>query len=200
MLLRRHCNGFVAVVPRRANSAATLRALGANSILLNDHAELGPLDVRVWDPEREDMLSGLDEVQSLERLHAFAMEAFDNRMLLLLTRTGLKMKSLIPLASNFVARLARPMFEKVDVVRFTQMSRALKIAEEYAQRLLASAYGSRAAQKIARTLVQDYPEHGFPIYREEMQAIGLKTEAVSDTLRSILEQITLSLRRVTLRR
>jgi hypothetical protein len=197
MLLRRHCGGFVAVVPRHAKSAATLLALGADAIILNDHAELGPLDVQIWDSQREDMLSGLDEVQSLERLNAFAMQALDNLMLLLLDRTKMKARSLIPLASNFVARMTRPMFEKVDVVRFAQMSRALKIAEEYAYRLLASRYGPENAQRISRTLVQDYPEHGFPIYREEMQAIGLETVAVPDALRSILEVITLYLAKVT---
>jgi hypothetical protein len=87
MLLRRHCGGFTAIIPRHAKSAATLLTLGAGSIIMNANAELGPLDVQVWDPDREDMLSGLDEVQSLERLHAFAMEAFDKLMLMLLDRT-----------------------------------------------------------------------------------------------------------------
>jgi len=61
-LLRRHCGGFVAVVPRRAKSAATLLALGADKIFMNENAELGPLDVQIWDPDREESLSGLDEV------------------------------------------------------------------------------------------------------------------------------------------
>lgn len=34
MLLKRHCGGFVAVVPRYAKSAATLLALGADEIIL----------------------------------------------------------------------------------------------------------------------------------------------------------------------
>jgi len=36
-------------------------------------AELGPLDVQYYHREREEHLSGLDEVQALERLAAFAM-------------------------------------------------------------------------------------------------------------------------------
>lgn len=66
MLLRRHCGGFDAIIPRRAKSAATLLSLGADSIYMNDHAELGPLDFQVFDRDREELLSGLDEVQSLE--------------------------------------------------------------------------------------------------------------------------------------
>src|SRR5487761_1687034 len=127
MLLRRHCGGFTAVIPRHAKSAATLLTLGADQIIMNDHAELGPLDVQVWDPDREELLSGLDEVKALEQLHAFAMQAFDKTMLQILRRTGKKVKSVLPVVAQFVTRLAEPMFDKVDVVRFNQMSRALKI-------------------------------------------------------------------------
>ena len=37
MLLKRHCGGFVAVVPRYAKSAATLLALGADEIILGSY-------------------------------------------------------------------------------------------------------------------------------------------------------------------
>jgi hypothetical protein len=38
MLLKRHCGGFVAVVPRYAKSAATLLALGADEIILGSNS------------------------------------------------------------------------------------------------------------------------------------------------------------------
>lgn len=41
--LRRRCGSFVAIVPRRAKSAATLLSLGAKSIALGAAGELGPL-------------------------------------------------------------------------------------------------------------------------------------------------------------
>lgn len=65
MLLRRHCGGFVAVIPRYAKSAATLLALGADEILMNVHAELGPLDAQIYDPERQEgHRSALDEAMA----------------------------------------------------------------------------------------------------------------------------------------
>jgi len=75
-LLQRHCNGFVAVIPRQAKSAATLLALGANRVLMHEHAELGPLDAQIFDRDREEYGSALNEVQALERLHASAMDLF----------------------------------------------------------------------------------------------------------------------------
>lgn len=189
MLLRKHCGGFDALVPRRAKSAATLLALGADQILMNDHAELGPLDVQIWDPDREDLLSGLDEVQSLERLQAFAIETLDRTMLMLLRRTGKKAKTLMPFVTDFVTKLTEPMFKGIDVVRYTRMSRALKVAEEYGKRLLRKNYGDEAAI-IASTLVERFPEHGFPIYPHEARQIGLEIAPLSTPVRQCLEEIT----------
>lgn len=163
MLLRRHCGGFVAVIPRYAKSAATLLALGADEILMNVHAELGPLDAQIYDPEREEgHRSALDEAQSLEQLSAFAMQVFDEMMPRLLKGSDKKMSSLMPVASDFATRLVAPLFDKIDMVRYTQVSRGLMVAEEYAKRLLAQSYGAEA-ERISRFLNWQYPEHGFPI-------------------------------------
>ena len=59
--------------------------------------------------------------------------------------------------------MARPLLEKIDAVHYTQMSRFLKVAEEYAARLLLVRYPKNTADKIAEHLVTDYPEHGFVI-------------------------------------
>lgn len=187
-LLRRHCGGFIAVIPRRAKSAATLLSLGAEKILLNTHAELGPLDVQVADPEREEFISGLDEVQALERLNAFTMSAYDKMMLLLLQRSSKKTSTVMPIVSKFVSEMSRPMFENIDVVRYTQMSRLLKVAEEYAKRLLVKNYGHEHAERIATMLVENYPEHGFPIYADEAkQVIGLDIAVPDADTAKILE-------------
>jgi hypothetical protein len=180
MLLRQHCGGFIAIVPRLAKSAATLLALGADEIALGTDGELGPLDAQFIDPDREDRLSALDEFQALERLHAFALEAADTSMMLLLHRTRKKVETLMPLVLRFVTDMTRPMFEKIDVVHYTQMARILKVAEDYAVRLLRPKYSAQKAEGIARDLVQKYPEHGFVINAQEAKSLGLKTMDLSD--------------------
>jgi hypothetical protein len=192
MLLRRHCGGFVAVVPRHAKSAATLLTLGADEIIMGNHAELGPLDVQIWDADREEMISGLDEYQALQRLQSFALEAVDRAMLLYLDRTGKKVRSLFPVAADFVTKLTQPMFASIDVVRYTQMSRLLKVAEEYGKRLLAKKYPGDAAD-IAHSLVEDYPEHGFPIYPDDLRSVGLRVAPPTAAVNTILEQMSRSL-------
>jgi hypothetical protein len=189
MLLRNHCGGFVAIIPRHAKSAATLLTLGADAIIMNEHAELGPLDVQIWNPDREEQMSGLDEVQALERLQAFAMRATDHMMLMLIKRTKKKVNTLAPMVTEFVTKLTQPLFENIDVVRYTQMSRLLKIGEEYGKRLLQKVYGG-GAEEIAKKLVEDYPEHGFPIYPDDARRLGLKVSCVPSSIRGVMEEIT----------
>ncbi|MBN4054633.1 ATP-dependent Clp protease proteolytic subunit [Nitrospira defluvii] len=66
-ILQRHTeNNLTVVIPQFAKSAATLLALGAKNLILGRDAELGPLDVQLFDQDRESFGSALDAVQSLE--------------------------------------------------------------------------------------------------------------------------------------
>lgn len=199
-ILRRHCGSFTVVVPRYAKSAATLVTLGADTILLGTYGELGPLDAQLLDFDREQMASALDEVQTLERLHAFALDAVDQTMMLLINRTGKKLDILLPATLRYVSDMMRPMFEKVDVVHYTQLARILKVAEEYAIRLLRPRYSKDEAERIARHLVERYPEHGFIIDAEEASnpELGLKTKEPSDEQARIMDRIIPFLGRVNI--
>lgn len=188
-LIRKHCGGFKVVVPLYAKSAATLLALGGESILLGEDAELGPLDAQTVDPGREEILSALDEVQSVERLFASSLDAVDQTMQLLVNRTGKKVDTLLAPVLHFVAEMMSPLFEKIDTVHYTQYSRVLKVAEEYAIRLLTPRYSLPDAKTIARHLVERYPEHGFVVDSVEASKIGLKTDAPTSEQTKIMEKM-----------
>lgn len=188
-LFRLHCGGFNVYIPEWAKSAATLFVLGASNIYLSRFAELGPLDVQIYDAEREGFCSALDEVQALERLNAFALQAVDAEMLLLASRSGKSLGTLLPHVLHFVSEMLRPLFEKLDTVHYTQMSRLLKVGEAYAIRLLEARYGKQRAEEIARQLVNEYPEHGFYIDRNEAARMGLKTLAPPDDLAGALDKL-----------
>ncbi|MGD0197174.1 MAG: hypothetical protein ABSC56_04615 [Solirubrobacteraceae bacterium] len=177
-LFRRHCGEFAAVIPRMAKSAATLLALGASEIYLGSDAELGPLDAQLWDTDREEYSSALDEVQALERLNSVALDVVDQAMFLLINRTGKKTGILLPPVLHFAAELMQPLLDKIDTVHYTQLSRVLKVAEDYATRLLQPMYSEDDAKAIARHLVNAYSEHGFAISREELG--NLLTESLVD--------------------
>lgn len=186
--LQTHCGGYTAIVPRYAKSAATLLALGADEILLGDYGELGPLDAQIIDPDREERKSALEEVQALERLHSFALESLDRSMVFGMIKSGKKIESLLPIMSRFVSDITRPLFESIDAVHYTQTSRVLKVAEDYAIRLLRNRYPDNEAERISRFLVENYPEHGFVIDIIEAKSIddGL-AQSVSKELQDLFD-------------
>jgi hypothetical protein len=169
-LFQRRFRPFTAVIPQYAKSAATLISLGANEIVLGREAELGPLDLQVFDFHQERMESALNSVQALERLNAFALTAVDQTMQLLIRRIPKRTDILLPFALEYVATLLKPLLEKVDTTDYARKSRDLKVAEEYAARLMRKTYGFAKSKAIARRLVQNYPTHGFVIDREEITA------------------------------
>lgn len=166
-LFQRHCGGWSAIVPRYAKSAATLLVMGADQLYMGRDAELGPLDAQLMDPEREEITSALDEVQALERMHSSAMTQIDETMQLLLGRTGKKMESLLPIVTKFVSDTMAPLLDKIDTVHYSQQSRVLKVAEDYAFRLLLPRVPRADAEYTARHFVNHYNEHGFVIDAEE---------------------------------
>lgn len=195
-LLRNHAGAFTAIVPRFAKSAGTLLTLGADSIILAQDAELGPLDMQYFDSDREEYGSALNEVQALERLNADALRAVDSVMELFSRRMRKKTNVLLPVATAYVTQILGALFQKLDTVHFSQMARGLKEAEDYATRLLTRRYGEDVAASIAGHLVSDYPEHGFPIDPEEAASFGLVTIQPSPEEVEILDKLMPYLKKV----
>jgi hypothetical protein len=201
-LFQRRVKRFAVVVPQFAKSAATLLALGANQLVLGRDAELGPLDLQVFDLREERYESALNAVQSLERLGAHALSTVDQTMQLLMRRLPKTSDVLLPLALEYVATLLKPLFEKVDTIDYSRKSRDLKMAEEYAARLMRKQYGFARGRAIARKLVENYPAHGFVIDREEAMAddapedglenafgLGLKAVAAEPDLQKLFDRM-----------
>lgn len=187
-ILRQRC-GFVAIVPRQAKSAATLLALGASDIILGTYGELGPLDAQTFDPDREGYGSALDEVQALEQLNTVALEVFVDTLVVLKATSRKKFDSLLPLALQFAASIVRPLLEDIDAVQYTKMSRALKVAQEYAERLLQPRYTAEDAKHIADQLITQYPEHAFVIDAYEAAEIGLEVKIPPENVGDILDRM-----------
>jgi hypothetical protein len=130
-------------------------------------AEIGPLDVQIYDTERDEWDSALNAVQSFERMNAYALTAFDQAMIFFSARTGKKPAILMPLALQYATNLVTPMVDKIDTLEVTGKARELKVAEDYAIRIMRPNYTQPIAQTIARNLVERYSTHGFIIDKAE---------------------------------
>jgi hypothetical protein len=152
-------------------------------------AELGPLDAQVFDFERERPFSALDEIQALERLNVQALEQIDQAMWMLTRRMPHKrLESILPHVLAYVNGLMNPLIEKIDTVHYTEQSRVLKVAEDYATRLLQPKYSQSRADSISSDLVNKYNEHGFVITREEASAF-LDMPSVSEEQDEVLDEL-----------
>lgn len=188
-LLVKRCGEFTALVPSCAKSAATLMAIGSSKIILGLYAELGPLDIQVFNEKDEKMESALNHVQALERLGADSMRVMDTMVRLLLSRMDKPINDVVRLAIEFSTSLVKPLMENIDVVEYTGRSRQLKMGEEYAIRLLQDHYGKIKAKKIAGSLVSNYPDHGFVIDINEAKVIGLDVALPSGKVAEAYTQI-----------
>jgi Serine dehydrogenase proteinase len=183
--------GFTVVIPRYAKSAATLLSLGATAAIMGDDAEIGPLDAQLWDEEREEPGSALNEVEALDHLHSVALQHLDRTMFTMVGGTKKRTDILLPIAARFVSDMMRPMLEKIDAVHYAKQARILAVAEHYAVRLLMLA-GTPAerAHKMADVLVNGYAEHGFVIDRREVEAHGfLPLVPLEDSIREPITAI-----------
>ena len=138
-------------------------AVGGKEVFMGVDAELGPIDVQVFDSDDEEYESALNAVQSLERLNAYALSAFDQAMQLLVPRTRKKLDVLMPLALEYAISVIRPLVENIDTIDLTRKSRELKVAEDYAVRLMRPYYTLTESSKIASALLERYSTHGFVI-------------------------------------
>lgn len=199
-LFQRRCKRLTVVVAQWAKSAATMMAMGADRLILAQEAELGPLDLQVFDREQERMDSALNAVQALERVNAYGMVAMDQAMALLVRRMHKRTDVLLPIVLDYVASTLKPLLEKIDTIDYARKSRQLKVVEEYAARLMRRQYGFPRAKQIARQLVENYPEHGFVIDRDELLTtpsqdpeesfgVGIKAERATAKTQAAIDRL-----------
>ena len=125
-LLVKKCGGFHVVIPSSAKSAATLLSLGADSIMLGLDAELGPIDAQFEDYDNEEtQVSALDTVQAVDQLEDTACKVGVSMLRYLSGVTRKKTNILLPHALHFAAEITKPLFDKIDAVRYCRQYRIL---------------------------------------------------------------------------
>ena len=140
---------FVAVVPRRAKSAATLICLGADEIHMGVMSELGPIDPQFGG------LPALGLGNALE----------------LIADLTCKFPGSATLFSEYIAKQA-----PLKMLGYYQ--RVSESAVQYGERLLAKKFigDERRAREIADKLVNHYKDHSFVVDVDE--ALGLLGEDI----------------------
>ncbi len=166
--LREASNGWDILVPFRANSAATLLALGADRIVLGRHGELGPIDpilnVRKAGSNESTPAQDTINVEDVMAYLRFARE-----------EAGLS-------DQDALAGSLKTLTDRLDAVGLGSVYRTRTHIRDVARRMLTSrkeALTERAMDTIIETLAEKVYAHGHAIGFGEAKEIELSVERPS---------------------
>lgn len=158
------------LIPDICKSAGTLMCIGANNLIFGDRGELGPLDIQLSKPdELFENMSGLNIVQAISNIEQEALSAFENYLLNIKHRSGLKTKIASDIAVKLTDVIITPIAGKIDPITLGEHMRAMQIAKEYGQRL--NDKTGVLQQNALERLIGGYPAHGFVIDRKEAREL-----------------------------
>jgi Serine dehydrogenase proteinase len=185
LFLSRYTEKLNVYVPRRAKSASTLIAVGANDIFMSPFGELGPLDTQIRDPRNPtDYISALDCYQSVDYVREFGFSTLSQalKQLAAVTQGKLLLTDSLNAAAQFAIGSITPMLSQTRSLDFGAWGRSLKMGERYAQILISRAteIDQGKAERIASRLVYGYTHHLFPIDITEARDMGLDPQDMSE--------------------
>ena len=173
-LLRQHCERLVALVPLECASAATMIALGADSIQMGPMAYLTAVDTSLnhalspIDRDNDVVGVSLDELQRVIRLWREQQGADQ-----------------APPENAYKA-----LFQYVHPLVIGAVDRAESLSLMLCRELLAHHIAEpTATEAIAQALNGKYPSHSYPILLDEAVQIGLKAQRMPADVNALLLQL-----------
>lgn len=170
--LRNNFDNVNVIVPFWAKSAATLLSLGANSIIMDEFGEFGPLDIQIG-VEKDDspevkMESTLNDEYSVRRIEARAQELYHQMFVNLHSSNEVKINKneLSNQLLQYLSSFYKPLLKQINPYNLGRKKRLLDIGEQYAVRILTSYNPSPDLKKkefLIDYLVNRCPDHGYVI-------------------------------------
>ncbi|MER9296518.1 hypothetical protein NKI38_08470 [Mesorhizobium sp. M0621] len=161
-------------------SAGTLLAIAADELIFTPYGELGPLDVQM---AKEDRLlgyeSGLNISEAFLALEQRAKGTYHDLVSEIVTSSSnvVSFNTASHAATEIISALYGPIFHRIDPEEVGSRSRAMRIGEDYGQRLNGKWQNLKngAIEKIS----QSYPSHGFVIDIGEAQTLFQRVRAAT---------------------
>ena len=154
--IRKYCDQFEVIVPYRAHSAATMVTLGADTIVMGKHAELGPIDptMNIVEVNQEDPTKSKATTIAVEDITSFIK----------LAKEGMGLQDQAELGKAF-----NHLEDKVLPVALGTISRQQSYIRRVAGKLLELRKGAEASttESVVESLITQSFFHQHAITREE---------------------------------
>lgn len=184
--LQQNYTEFTVLVGGWCKSAGTLMVLGANHVVMNHFAELGPLDVQVTKADEVfERSSGLTPTKALETIDGLARRAFQEMFIQLKFELGLTTHTAAEVSSNMIGNMYDNLLDQIDPLVVGELGRYLSVAHEYGQRLIS--HSKNMEPDALPRLIVGYPSHGFVIDAMEARQLFRRVRAPTDPEQLLLE-------------
>jgi hypothetical protein len=187
--LKRSYDEVIVYLNSSCYSAGTMLSLCADRIIIDDHAEFGPIDVQIrHKDEIGERVSGLTSRSALSLATDETPQTFGRIFLRLRKEIGLSTKLAADVAATLTDSTIGKLFQQLDPMKLAEDSRSVKIIEQYAERIASRNVRDGAID----ALVNNYPDHSFVIDpKEASEKIFHKTETPTESLEKTGERIKL---------
>ncbi len=174
-LLRRYAKRLTVIAPLNCASAATMLALGADTI------QMGPLSyLTAVDTSLEHDLSPLDHTNQLVPV---SNDEVDRVIRLWRETVGRRGDGVNPY---------QELYKYLHPLVIGALDRASSLSLMLCREILGyHMKDARKAQRIARQLNSSYPAHQYPITSREAKSLGLNVREIADDLEPLLQELNL---------
>lgn len=176
--LRSYADNWSILVPFRANSAATLLALGADKVVLGRHGELGPIDPTI-NIQRTPGTPGQPSTPTQDSISVEDVMAYFR---FVKDEVGLTDQSNLAESLGHLAG-------RLDAVGLGSVYRTRSHIRDVAHRMLTSQQsppGERVMESIVETLAERVYAHDHAIGLKEAEDFGLPVEAASEEVEAAM--------------
>ncbi|MCY1190275.1 Serine dehydrogenase proteinase [compost metagenome] len=190
-LLQKKYEHFSVFINGWCKSSGTLICLGAKELIMDDLGQLGPLDIQILNKEEfGERLSGLNPIEALKSISIQSLELLRQQFLSFRFGGGLSTKQALEVATNLTGQLMSPITAQLDIMKYGEFTRSMRIALEYGNRLAKGCGGNNLKPDAINLLTTGYPSHGFVIDRDEASdTLFNKVSKPSDELVTIAESL-----------
>lgn len=173
-------------IPSLCKSSGTLAAIAANSLIIGNQGELGPLDIQLRKTDEiGEQSSGLDIFKAIHFLEDRALKQFVQYLSDIRFGSGVSTRLSADIAAKLVESVIQPIASQIDPFKIGEHQRAIGIAQKYGE-LLNEMTKSLKEDDSLGMLISGYPSHSFVIDRKEAEKLFNNVFKPCHNLTSIL--------------